>query len=390
MRGHVYKRGTTWTVMYDEGRDEHGHRRQRSRGGFSTRREAQAFLADALARLGDGSYAQPSKTTVRDYLEQEWLPAIQSTVRPLTFTQYASVVRLRILPTLGHLRLQAVTGGHLNALYRELEQAGLSVSTRRLTHAVLHRALKDAVRWGRLVRSPADMADPPASTRTRVQAWTAKELGRFLDHVREDRLFPLWRLAATTGMRRGELAGTTWRCLDLDSRRLSVEQQLLPTRGGVSFGPPKSTRSRRTIALDDVTVAALREHRETQALERDFAGPAYADQDLVFADELGGPIHPQRLTEWFGMRRKAAGIPTGTLHVLRHTAATLALTEGVPVHIVAARLGDDPNTVLGTYAHLLPQSDEQAAERVAALLAGVRGPAARGRPGRREGAGWRA
>jgi integrase len=105
-------------------------------------------------------------------------------------------------------------------------------------------------------------------------------------------------------------------------------------------------------------------------LERDFAGDAYDDQDLVFADELGGSLHPQRLTEWFRRHRKAAGISTGTLHTLRHTAATLALTSGVPVHIVAARLGDDPKTVLSTYAHLLPQSDEIAAERVAALISG--------------------
>jgi integrase len=88
----------------------------------------------------------------------------------------------------------------------------------------------------------------------------------------------------------------------------------------------------------------------------------------VFADELGGPIRPERLTAWFSAKRKTAGIATGTLHTLRHTAATLALTAGVPVHIVAARLGDDPNTVLSTYAHLLPQSDELAAERVAAAL----------------------
>jgi integrase len=368
MRGNIYRRGSTWSVRYDEGRDEHGRRRQRSKGGFATRRDAQRFLTDMLARLGDGSYAQPAKTTLGEYLELEWLPAIESTVRPLTFTQYHSVVRLRILPTLGHVRLQAFTGGHLNALYRELEQAGLSVSTRRLTHAVLHRALRDAVRWGRLFRNPADMADPPAAGRSRAKAWTAKELVRFLGHARGDRLYPLWRLAATTGMRRGELAGITWRCLDLEGARLSVEQQLVPTRGGVSLGPPKSSRSRRTVALDVETVAALREHREVQLAERAFAGPAYADADLVFADELGGPIHPQRLTEWFGKLRKAAGLRTGTLHVLRHTAATLALTEGVPVHIVAARLGDDPKTVLATYAHLLPQSDELAAERVAALL----------------------
>jgi integrase len=104
-------------------------------------------------------------------------------------------------------------------------------------------------------------------------------------------------------------------------------------------------------------------------LERDFAADAYADGDLVFADELGAPYHPQRLSEWFRLHRQAAGITTGSLHVLRHTSATRALTSGVPVHIVAARLGDTPTTVLNTYAHLLPQSDEIAAERVAAALA---------------------
>jgi integrase len=169
-------------------------------------------------------------------------------------------------------------------------------------------------------------------------------------------------------MRRGELAAVGWRSLDLDGARLSIERQLVPTRGGASFGPPKSARSRRTIALDSHTVDVLRTHRETQLLERDFGGDAYVDNDLVFADALGAAIHPQRLSKWFAHHRKAAGIPTGTLHTLRHTAATLALTEGIPVHIVAARLGDDPKTVLSTYAHLLPQSEELAAKRVAALI----------------------
>jgi integrase len=145
----------------------------------------------------------------------------------------------------------------------------------------------------------------------------------------------------------------------------------VPTRGGVSFGPPKSSRSRRTVALDPETVRVLHHHRETQLLERDFAGDAYQDGDLVFCDQLGNPIHPQRLTEWFSQQRRAAGIPTGTLHVLRHTCGTLALTNGVPVHIVAARLGDRPEQILSTYAHLLPQSDELAAERIAALLSAV-------------------
>lgn len=368
MRGHLRKRGATWTVIYDEGHDEHGKRRQRSKGGFSTKRDAQRFLTDALARLDSGSYAAPDRMSVEQFLIGEWLPAIGSKVRPLTLESYRSVVGRRIVPEIGHLRLQGLSGAHLNAFYAELEREGLAVSSRRLTHAVLHAALRDAVRWGRVTRNVADLADPPRGSRSRVQVWTPGELGRFLAQVEGDRLYALWRLAATTGMRRGELAGLTWRCTDLDGARLSVERQLVPTRGGSTFGPPKSERSRRTISLDSQTVDALRAHRAAQLLERDFAGPGYDDYDLVFCNELGGPYHPNRYSEWFVRHRKAAGIPTGTLHVLRHTAATMMLTANVPVHIAAARLGDNPKTVLGAYAHLLPSSDEVAAELVAAAI----------------------
>jgi integrase len=341
MRGSIRKRGTTWSVVYDEPSPD-GKRRQRSKGGFGTKRAASAFLTEQLARLGDGSYAAPTKTTVGTFLADEWLPAVTPTLRPLSVARYGQAIPLYIGPSIGATRLQALRGGNLNAMYSNLERDGLSVSTRRLVHAVIHRALRDAVRWDHLNRNPAAMADPPALPRTRAQAWTVTELRRFLEHVSGDRLFALWRLAATTGMRRGELAGLTWRALDLDGGKLTVEHQLVPTRGGGTFGPPKSTRSRRRIALDPETVDALRAHRDTQLLERDFAGDAYIDRDLVVADALGGPIHPQRLTEWFTKHRKAASIPTGSLHTLRHTAATLALTSGVPVHIVAARLGDHP------------------------------------------------
>ena len=160
--------------------------------------------------------ARRAKLTVERYLLDEWLPNVARTLKPLSFATYQSIVRNQIIPALGHIRLQGLSAAHLNGLYAELEREGLSVATQRLAHAVLHRARRDAVRLGRLVRNPAELADPPARSRARAQAWTASELGRFLEHVRDDRLFALWRLAATTGMRRGELAGLTWRALDLD------------------------------------------------------------------------------------------------------------------------------------------------------------------------------
>jgi len=174
-----------------------------------------------------------------------------------------------------------------------------------------------------------------------------------------------------TGMRRGEVLGLTWFALDLAGVRLTVDRQLVVARGGSSFGPPKSERSRRTIALDSETVNALRGHRDGQLLERTLAGEAYDDADLVFATPLGLPLKPRWMTGAFAAHRRAAGLPAATLHTLRHTHATLGLSNGVPIHVVAARLGDRPETVLRVYAHLLPQSDVLAAEQVAALLSPV-------------------
>ena len=283
MRGSTRKRGGTWTAYWDAGEDPAtGKRRQKTKGGFRTQKDAQRFLNDTLTSVATGTYVEPSSVPLARFLTDEWLPAVKRTVRPLTARRYESVVRTYVTAReIGGVPLRALSAGHVNALYGELERDGLSIATRRLVHAVLRRGVADAVRWDRLTRNPVTQADPPAPARTRVQSWTASELRRFLAYVEGDRLFAVWRLAATTGMRRGELLGLTWRALDLDGARLRVEQQLTP--GGV-FGPPKSRRSERTVALDAVTVDALREHRATQVLERDLAGPAYADHDLVFAD----------------------------------------------------------------------------------------------------------
>ena len=233
MRGSIRRRGrSTWTASWDEPRAD-GKRRQRSQGKFRTRGEAERYLAKQIQRLGDGSYATPSRMTVAAYLD-EWQRATAATVRPWTAEKRKSLIHSRIDPGIGEVRLQALSGARLNAFYAELAADGLSAGTIRNMHVLLSRACRDAVRWGYLPRSPVEFADPPRVPRSRATAWTASELSRFLDYVREHdtRHYPLWRLAGTTGMRRGELCGLGWRCLDLDGTRLLVEQQLIPVRGG--------------------------------------------------------------------------------------------------------------------------------------------------------------
>jgi integrase len=237
---------------------------------------------------------------------------------------------------------------HSSALYRTLDERGLAVGTRRLIHATLQRALNNAVAWDKIKVNAAVKANPPRQSTVRAQAWSTREVRRFLEYVKSDGLAALWRLALATGRRRGELAGLRWQDVDVDAWRLHVRQQALPTPGEVRFGPPKSRRSEGSIALDAETVEALRRHHDTQQLERSVAAGAYQDFDLVFCDAIGRPIRPTKLGEKFVELRKAAGIPVGSLHTTRHTHIMIALTEGVPVHVAAARAGDRPEQILSS------------------------------------------
>ena len=206
MRGSTRRRGSSWTALWDATDPTTGKRRQKSKGGFARQKDAERFLSETLASVNAGTYVEPSKQPLARFLLDEWLPAIRGTVRPNTHDTYERLMRVHVARRdVGAIPLRSLNGGHLNALYAELEAAGLSVNTRRLIHSTLSRALHDAVRWDKLSRNPAQYADPPSASRTRVQAWSTGELRRFVARVRDDRLFALRRLAATTGMRRGEL-----------------------------------------------------------------------------------------------------------------------------------------------------------------------------------------
>src|SRR5262249_55557350 len=182
MRGSVRKRGSTWSVIVDVGVNANGKRKQQWRGGFTSRKDAEAELTRVLRRLQTGEYVAPSKLTVSAFLNDEWLPAIRATVRPTTYRSYETHVRVHIEPLLGQVPLQKLTGARLNEFYAELarsRQRGmkpLSPATVRRAHAMLHRALRDAVRWDRIARNPADLSDPPkqrATAAREMSTWSA-------------------------------------------------------------------------------------------------------------------------------------------------------------------------------------------------------------------------
>lgn len=323
---------------------EHEERRQRWLEGHQRKKDAQACLNTVLAEMQQGTYVQPSRQTLAEFAA-EWIPAVKVTVRESTWASYRSNLTLHVLPKLGHLQLRSLSASHLNSQYAELLESGrrdgkgLSPRTVQYVHVILHRCLKDAVRWGRLARNPADFADPPRHTRPELSVWGTGELRAFLKHVRDDRLYALFLLAATSGMRRGELLGIRWSDLDLDKKRLQVRQTLVITNYRPHFSQPKTARSRRSISLDPGTVVALCAHRARQLEERLQWGAAWTDSGLVFTREDGSLIHPQSVSDAFEAHARRAGLPAIRFHDLRHTFATIALSAGTHPTIVSDRLG---------------------------------------------------
>ncbi|HEV2825672.1 MAG TPA: site-specific integrase [Actinomycetota bacterium] len=378
MRGSVYKRGSTWTWHVDIGVDPvTGKRRQQTKGGFKTKRECQAALHEALAALRAGTFVEPSKRTLESFLVDEWLPALRH-LRPSTLSNYRTHIRTSVLPTLGPIPLQQLSPAHLNAFYQALlsrgrlrDGQGMAPKTVQNVHAILHRALKDAMRWGYAVRNVADAVDPPKGLPAERQVWTPEQLRAFLSHVRDDRLYAAWLLVATTGLRRAELAGLRWLDVDLAVGRVSPRRPRVVVDYTVVESDAKTPKGRRSLALDPATLTALKAHRARQAEEKTIIGAAYRDSGLVFTMPDGSPIHPQRISAWFLQHTRAAGLPRIRLHDVRHSYATAALAAGVPPKVISQRLGHATIAItMDTYSHVIPGLDEQAAETVARLILG--------------------
>ncbi len=443
MRGSVVKKGDRYYVKIELDADPAtGRRRQKWHSGYRTKREAERARVDLLSKFDRGEYVEPSQQTLAEFLE-EWLRAIEPTVRPSTFDSYSRNMRNHVIAHIGSVRLTKVDAGTLNGLYAHLLASGrrrpsrtgrgyssdvveralelratgltLSATAERLrderaeanhitkdtlacllrrhasatggdsvdarldprtvnyVHTIAHRAFKDAVRWGRLARNPADAADPPRGGQKSdgVHSWDAATLRGFLagSSTSGDRLHPLWVLLATTGMRRGEALGLRWSDVDLDTARLRVVQTIIQVGTKVTIGEPKTARGRRPIALDAGTVAVLREHRRRSVEERVMVGPAFEDQGLVFRHPDGSCLKPDAVSAAFARRMRAACLPRLTLKGLRHTWATLALERAIHPRVVQERLGHSTIAItLGIYSHVAPTLHDEAAQLVADLV----------------------
>jgi integrase len=225
-----------------------------------------------------------------------------------------------------------------------------------------------------LPRNVAALVTPPRINRKEIRTLSPEESRRFLAAIESDRLEALYVLAVTSGMRQGELLALRWTDVDLEAPAVSVHATLQRTRGSLVFAPPKTSRSRRRVALTRAAVEALRRHRARQGAERLRAGTAWGDPELIFTNEVGQPLHGTYLTKLFQVALVRAGLPRLRFHDLRHTAATLLLGRGVHPKIASEMLGHSSVAItLDLYSHVTPTMQREAATEMDRALKPVSG-----------------
>ncbi len=206
---------------------------------------------------------------------------------------------------------------------------GLSAGTVRYHHAVLHVALKTALKWGLLSRNPADAVSPPRTRRTEMQTWDEDDVNHFLEVAKDSRYYALFYMALFTGMRRSELLALSWQDVDFIFGQISVNRGLHQLKdGSYVFTEPKSAKSRRTIALSPSAILTLREHKEKQEAMRTMLGIPLKDDDLIFSTAEAKPLRPNTVSRAWTILATRAGLKVIRLHDARHTHASLMLKAG--------------------------------------------------------------
>lgn len=288
--------------------------------------------------------------------------SVRGSVRKSTYDRNESLCRVHLIPALGRKKLKTLSAADVAGFYRSRLDSGCSAASVHKMHETLHKALRQAVRWGYMMKNLADDVDPPKVNTQEVTPLTREEARRLLNTVQGDRLEALYVVALHTGLRQGELLALRWEDLDLEARTLQVRRTVTKDGGKLSIGPAKTAQSRRTVKLTRDATDALRGHLTRQLEEIDGLGDFFEDNGFVFCTAKGTLINPSNLRKRsFAPLLVRAGLPHMTFHQLRHTAATILLLKNVNPKIVSEMLGHASIAItLDTYSHVLPNMQDSA------------------------------
>ncbi len=361
MRGHIRSKGKgSWQIQLYTAPGPDGKPRRHFETVHGRKGDAQRRLTELLASLDKGVYTPPGRLTLVEHLKN-WLEGyVKTNCSQRTFDGYQSIIERHLAPALGHIQLKHLQAQAIQAYYgRACEK--LSARTVHHQHRVLSQSLKYAVRQGYLGRNPAELVDPPSPRKKAMRTLTPGEVGALLEAAKDSYYYPVIYTAVSTGLRQAELLGLRWRDLDLDMLSISVSQVLYKRRGVCQFKEPKTSHSRRRVAMTPKLALFLRGYRaERERLYRELGAELTLDS-LVFSGVEGKPTDPGVLSHAFSRMARQAGLGGVRFHDLRHTFASLMLLRGAKPKVISEALGHSSVAfTMDTYSHIIGGMQEDA------------------------------
>lgn len=366
MKGYFRKRGDKWSFTVDIGRDPStGKRKQKTRSGFKTKKQAQESCAEMIAELSKGVFVDPKNLSFKDLVE-EWLDLSKVRVRDTTFKNYFRAANTRVIPALGEMKVKDINHSVIQKYINNLIEEGLSPRYIEYLFTIISGATEHGVNTERLIKNPLNNVEVPRPRRSKHVTWTIDEVNRFLHFAKFDNpiYFICLKIAIHTGMRRGEVLGLRWEDINLNDQKISVVQSLVYDDEGFRFSDLKTISSRRLISIDDDLTNEIKKYKAQQNQFKLVLGSEYQDMGLVCCREDGRPIYARTLAIHFDNVIKKANVPKIRLHDLRHTHATILLGLGENPKVVSERLGhSNVSMTLDTYSHVTPDMQKSTASK---------------------------
>lgn len=384
--GSIFKRSDgRWCANVSVGTDPATGKLKRKTIYGKTRQEVVQKLTDTLNKIQTGSFIEPSKLKLKEWLAIWLYDYKKNTIRPTTFTSYEYIIRVHINPSLGHISLKDLRPEMIQKIYNDKfkngrvdGKGGLSSRVIKYIHTILHQALEQAIKNNLILRNPTVSTTLPRKNSKKLKVLTKDEELKFLSIVKEDRLAAAFILALSSGMRLGELLALTWEAINLDSGEVKVQRALSRVRNfddnsigktKLIFQEPKTKSGIRTIPIPDNVVKQLKKHKLKQKEEKLIASTLYNDSNLVFCTEIGIVLEPRNFIRRFCMLISKANLPHINFHALRHTYATRLLELNEHPKVVQELLGHSSiSMTLDTYSHVLPEIKKDAANKINSLF----------------------
>ncbi len=373
MKGSIRKKGkNSWQIQVYEDGPEGKHRRFVTVHGKKT--DTQKRLNELLVNLEKGIPIASGKRTVSEHLKN-WLDGyVKTNCSQRTLDGYQSIIENHLISALGSIQLKHLTPQAIQSYYGKACER-LSARTVHHQHRVLSQSLKYAVRQGYLGRNPCELVDPPSPIKKQMRTLTPNEVAVLLDTAKDSYFYPIIYTAVSSGLRQAELLGLRWRDIDLDLQSISVSQALYKRKGVCQFKEPKTSHSRRRVAMTSKLALFLREYKAERESLFLHLGKLLSLDNLVFASVGGKPIDPGVLSHTFHRIALQAGLKDIRFHDLRHTFASLMLLRGAKPKVISEALGHSSVAfTMDTYSHIIEGMQQDAMALLDEVLpAGING-----------------